>query len=111
MFQFKHKIIAATALLLILIICGCSAWLYYDYKKTEGTTSDDQIIKYELQTHEVFSNHPDNSKYHITSPEELSRFYEKYSDVLAINIEYLTLKKYFKKILDDEVLNGNVEIK
>ena len=98
MFQFKHKIIATTALLLILIICGCSAWLYYDYKKVESSAPDNQIVKYELQTHEVFSDYPDNSKYHITSPEELNRFYEKYSDVLAINIEYFKHNDIFIQV-------------
>ena len=59
----------------------------------------------------------DNNNYQLILLSENDLNILKIKDIImyeikkAIDIEYLTLKKYFKKLLDDEALNGNVEIK
>ena len=63
----------------------------------------------------IIKNDNNNYQLILLSENDLNIF--KIKDIImyeikkAIDIEYLTLKKYFKKLLDDEALNGNVEIK
>ena len=98
MSRLKQKLIASAALLLVIIIGGCSAWLYYKYREKENPASNNQIIKYELQTSEVFDSPSNNSKYRITSTKELNDFYSKYSDVLNVNAKYLKYNDIFIQV-------------
>lgn len=60
--------------------------------------TNDDIIKYELQTHEYFSDVPDVYNYFIDSESELNVFYNIYSDNLNINKNYLKNNSIFIQV-------------
>ena len=85
-----NKLSAFVAGVLVLIILGGGAWLWYNYQKpNEMPSPDEAIVKYELQTHEYFENTPETTKYHISSTKDLDDFYALYSNELAAKTEYL----------------------
>ena len=85
----KHKLTIIASGLLVLIIAGGAAGLYFTYHKHDAPIIYEDVITYELQTHEYFPNAPDDKRYHITSEDELHKFYSLYSNELAIDVSYL----------------------
>lgn len=71
--------------------------------------NNNEIIKYELQTHEYFSDAPNTNKYFIDSENELNKFYSIYSDELAINKDYLKNNSIFIQV--EQVGSGSIQIK
>ncbi len=69
----------------------------------------DDIIKYELQTHEYFSDVPNVNKYFIDSESELNKFYNIYSDELNINKDYLKNNSIFIQV--SQVSSGSITMK
>ena len=65
-------------------------------KQNKKNTND--IIKYELQTHEYFSKKPSADKYIIDSETELNKFYSIYSDKLNIDTNYLEDNSIFIQV-------------
>ena len=82
-------------------------------KTTGGNQGKDvnnaDIIKYELQTHEYFSDMPNVYKYYIDSENELNKFYSIYSDKLDINKEYLKNNSIFIQV--EQVGSGSIQMK
>ncbi|MCR5573107.1 MAG: hypothetical protein K6F57_05060 [Candidatus Saccharibacteria bacterium] len=85
----KRKFTAAIAGLLILVIAAGAGGLYFIYRKNNTPIVYEDVIKYEVQTHEYFPDAPRDNKYHINSQDELNEFYSIYSDELAIDTTYL----------------------
>lgn len=71
--------------------------------------NNNEIIKYELQTHEYFSDAPNANKYFIDSENELNKFYSIYSDELAINKDYLKNNSIFIQV--EQVGSGSIQMK
>ena len=94
-----NKLSAFVAGVLALIILGGGAWLWYNYQKpTEMPSPDEAIVKYELQTHEYFSDAPATTKYHIKTVKDLNDFYSLYSNQLAAKTEYLEHNDLFIEV-------------
>lgn len=79
-----------------------------DNQQKEKQTNDN-IIKYELQTNEYFSNKPDVNNYYIDSESELNEFYNIYSDRLNINKDYLKNNSIFIEV--SQVGSGSIQEK
>lgn len=71
--------------------------------------NNNEIIKYEIQTHEYFSEAPNANKYFINSENELNKFYSIYSDKLDIDKNYLKNNSIFIQV--EEVGSGSVQMK
>ena len=71
--------------------------------------TNDNIIKYELQTHEYFSNKPNVDNYFIDSESELNEFYNIYSDKLNIDKDYLKNNSIFIQV--SQVSSGSIQKK
>lgn len=71
--------------------------------------NNNEIIKYELQTHEYFSDAPNTNKYFIDSENELNNFYSIYSDELTINKDYLKNNSIFIQV--EQVGSGSIQMK
>lgn len=97
-------IIISFLLVLIIGVVG-----YYIISQSIRIEEKDQIIKYELQTHEYFESKPKISKYFIDSVDELAKFYEIYSDQVDINKDYLKDHSVFIKV--QEVNSGSIDMK
>lgn len=133
------KISLSTLLLLlaiiVIVIMGCFIYkLYKDKQSADSKISElnnevlrletivnnlkttsyqdennNEIIKYELQTHEYFSDAPNTNKYFIDSENELNKFYSIYSDELAINKDYLKNNSIFIQV--EQVGSGSIQMK
>lgn len=77
--------------------------------ENEANLNNEEIIKFELQTSEYFSNMPKEYKYIINSEEELEKFYEIYSDKLNIDKNYLNDNTIFVEVY--KVNSGSIEKK
>ena len=93
--RISHKITAIVAVILLLVIGGCSAWLYYNYSGLNLPQTDNEIVKFELQTHEYFENAPTDAKYRIRSTDDLDAFYSIYSNALSLDVSYLSANDIF----------------
>lgn len=71
--------------------------------------TNDNIIKYELQTPEYFDNKPDINNYFIDSESELNEFYNIYSDRLNIDKDYLKNNSIFIQV--SQVGSGSIQKK
>ena len=71
--------------------------------------TNDNIIKYELQTPEYFDNKPDINNYFIDSESELNEFYNIYSDRLNIDKDYLKNNSIFIQV--SQVESGSIQKK
>lgn len=61
--------------------------------------NNEDIIKYELQTHEYFNYlHNIQNKYYIDSEEELDKFYALFSDAINIDKKYLKNNTLFVQV-------------
>ena len=87
-------------ILFAALVTGCS------FKKSRN----ENIMKYELQTHEYFSgfNHNTN-KFYIDSEEELEEFYSLFSDTLNIDKTYLKDNTIFIQV--KQVGSGSIKMK
>lgn len=118
-------ILLILALIIIFIIIGRCVYKLYKYKnaadiKLSGLNNEvaslqnkkevnDDIIKYELKTHEYFSNRQNIKNYYINSESELNEFYNIYSDKLNIDKEYLNNNSIFIQV--DQVSSGSIQKK
>ena len=75
----------------------------------QGKKDTKDIIKYELQTHEYFSNKPNVDNYFIDSESELNEFYNIYSDKLNIDKDYLKNNSIFIQV--SQVSSGSIQKK
>lgn len=100
----KKKIVYIIAIIIIFLCC-IVVYIVFD-KKSVKDNLNDNIIKYELQTSEYFSDIPDKNKYFIDSVDELNNFYSIYSDVLDIDKNYLENNSIFIQV--EEVSTGSV---
>ena len=105
--RINQKITAIIAVILLIVIGGCSAWLYYHYSGLNLPKTDSKIIKYELQTHEYFENAPATTKYRIRSTVDLDAFYALYSDTLSLDASYLNANDIF--IMVQPANSGSVQ--
>lgn len=71
--------------------------------------NNNEIIKYELQTHEYFNDAPNTNKYFIDSENELNKFYSIYSDKLVVNKEFLKNNSIFIQV--EQVGSGSIQMK
>lgn len=119
------KISLATILLIlaiIVIVMGCFIYKLYKDKQSSNSNivnslkttnyqneDNNEIIEYELQTHEYFSDAPNVDKYFIDSENELNKFYSIYSDKLDINKDYLKNNSIFIQV--KQVSSGSIQMK
>lgn len=97
--------------LILIIIIGFFIYKLYKDKQTADSklaTLNNDIIKYELQTHEYFSDMPNVNKYFINSETELNKFYSIYSDTLDINKDYLKSNSIFIQV--NQVGSGSIQM-
>jgi len=110
--------------IIIIIIMGVGIYKLYEDKQSldkklstlnnevvelQNIVNNCGIIKYELQTHEYFSNLPSTNKYFINSETELEKFYDIYSNKLDINMEYLKSNSMFIQV--EQVGSGSIQMK
>jgi len=71
--------------------------------------NNDEIIKYQIKTHEYFGNRNYINKYYINSEDELNKFYSLYSKNVNINKEYLNNNSIFIQV--QMVGSGSIRMK
>jgi len=70
---------------------------------------NDEIITYQIKTHEYFGNRNYTDKYYINSEDELNIFYSLYSKSVDINKEYLKDNSIFIQV--QMVGSGSIRMK
>ena len=83
-YVISQGIFFIVSLVIMVIVSKIDYKLYKDKQTADSklATLNNDIIKYELQTHEYFSDMPNVNKYFINSETELNKFYSIYSDTL-----------------------------
>lgn len=98
--------------LIIIITIGCFIYKSYIDKQPANNKisneNNNDIIKYELQTREYFTDVPNGYKYFINSETELNKFYSIYSDQLSINKDYLKNNSIFIQV--EQVGSGSIQM-
>ncbi|MBR6133289.1 MAG: hypothetical protein IKQ29_01075 [Bacilli bacterium] len=104
----KLLIIGGIALgVIVLVIVGIIIFKKPKVEEEKPKEEEKQleVKKYELQTHEYFEKAPEETKYIISSVDELNVFYYLYSDVL--NIKEKELKDYTMFVEVKQVGSGS----
>ena len=107
--KIKNKINLNIIFLIIALIIIIIIGLFIYKLNKNKQTANNSIIKYELQTHEYFSNKPNINNYFIDSEAELKEFYNIYSNKLNINKNYLKYNSIFIQV--SQVGSGSIKKK